>query len=55
MVALSMLVLMLVLVRHHTPAEAALLLGLMVPTALTGRWLLRDLRVDPARQPASTG
>lgn len=55
MVALSMLVLLLVLVRHHTPAEAALLLGLMVPTALTGRWLLRDLRVDPARQPASTG
>jgi hypothetical protein len=55
MVALSMLVLLLVLVRHHTPAEAALLLGLAVPTALTGRWLLRDLRVDPARQPASTG
>ena len=31
-----------------------MLLGLLVPTALAARWLLRDLRVHPANFPAGT-
>jgi hypothetical protein len=52
LVALSALILVVVLARHHEPAEAALLLGLLVPIGLAGRWLLRDLRVHPANFPA---
>jgi hypothetical protein len=54
LVALSVLVLVVELSRHHTPAEAALLLALLVPIALAARWLLRDLRVHPANFPAPT-
>jgi hypothetical protein len=54
LVALSGLILVVVLARHHEPAEAALLLGLLLPIALAGRWLLRDLRVHPAGLPSPT-
>ena len=52
MVGLAALVLVVELARHHEPAEAALLLALLVPTALGGRRLLEDLRVHPAGFPA---
>jgi hypothetical protein len=52
MIALAALVLVVAVARHHAPAEAGLLLGLLVPTALAGRWLLRDLRVHPSNFPA---
>lgn len=51
MVGLAALVLVVELARHHAPAEAAVLLGLLGPTALAGRWLLRDLRVHPSNFP----
>ena len=54
LVALSGLILVVELARHHAAAEAAVLLGLLVPTALAARWLLRDLRVHPANFPAGT-
>lgn len=54
MVALSVLVLLVELVRNHAPLEAALLLGLIGVSAIAARRLLRDLRVDPARLPAAT-
>ncbi|MCX4410226.1 MULTISPECIES: hypothetical protein [unclassified Streptomyces] len=31
-------------VRHHRPAEVAVLLGAMLPHVLLGTWLLRRLR-----------
>ena len=52
MVALSIFILCIVLVRHHTLAESGLLLSLLVVSALAARWLLRDLRVHPANFPA---
>ena len=54
MVALGVFVLVIELTRHHTLAEAGLLLGFLLLTALAGRWLLRDLRVHPANFPAAT-
>jgi hypothetical protein len=54
MVALSLFLLVIELARHHTLAEAGLLLVLMLTTALAARWLLRDLRVHPANFPAAT-
>lgn len=53
LVGLSSLILVVELIRHHTLAEAAVLLGLLVPSALAARWLLRDLRVHPANFPAT--
>ena len=50
-VGLAALVLVVEVARHHALAEAALLLGLLAPTALAGRWLLRDLRVRPSNFP----
>ena len=42
-------------VRNHEPAEAALLLALLLVAALlAGRWLLRDLRAHPANFPEPT-
>jgi hypothetical protein len=38
-------------VRHHAPAEAALLASLLAACLLAGRWLLRDLRAHPANFP----
>jgi hypothetical protein len=52
LVALAVLLLVLELARHHAPTEAALLLGLLVPIAVAGNWLLRDLRGHPANFPA---
>jgi hypothetical protein len=54
LVGLAVLVLAGELVRHHGPAEAAILLGLLAPTALAGRWLVRDLRLHPSNFPAPT-
>jgi hypothetical protein len=54
LVALAALVLMVELVRHHNPTEAALLVGVLVPIVLAGRWLLRDLRAHPAGFPSPT-
>jgi hypothetical protein len=55
LVAVSSLILIVELARHHTLAEAAVLLGLLLPIALAARWLLRDLRIHPANFPAPTG
>ena len=52
MVCLGALVLVVGLARHHEPPEALLLLGLLVPTALAARGLLRDLRAHPSNFPA---
>ena len=52
MVCLGALVLVVGLARHHEPPEALLLLGLLVPTALAARWLLRDLLAHPSNFPA---
>jgi len=52
MVGLSSLILAVEAARHPTPGDEMLLLGLLVPTALAGRWLLRDLRAHPADFPA---
>ncbi len=49
--ALALLILLVEVARHHARAEAVLLLGLLIAIALTGRWLLRDLRVHPANFP----
>jgi hypothetical protein len=51
LVALAALVAAVGLARNHEPAEAALLLGLLVACALEARFLLRDLRVHPANFP----
>ena len=54
MVALAGLILLVELARHHDPAEAVVLLGLLAVVALGGRWLLRDLRLHPANFPVPT-
>jgi hypothetical protein len=54
LIALSLLVLVAVGARHHEPAEAALLLGLLGLALATGRWLLRDFRAHPANFPDAT-
>lgn len=54
MVALSVLVVLVELVRHHTPVDVALLAGLLLSFALAARWLVRDLRRHPAGFPAPT-
>lgn len=51
LVGLAALILVIEVARHHTPAEAALLLGLLAAVALAARWLLRDLRAHPAAFP----
>jgi hypothetical protein len=55
LVALSALILLLEVARHHAPTETALLLALLAAIALAGRWLLRDLRVHPANFPYPSG
>jgi hypothetical protein len=52
LVALASVIIVAEGARHHSPAEAALLVGLLVPVVLAARWLLRDLRVHPANFPA---
>jgi Transposase DDE domain len=54
LVGLAGLVLLAEGVRHHEPAEAALLVGLLAAGAPAARWLLRDLRAHPANFPAPT-
>ena len=51
LIALSLLVLVAVDTRHHDPAEATLLIGLLALALATGRWLLRDFRSHPAGFP----
>jgi hypothetical protein len=51
MVGLGALIALAELVRHHRPAEAALLGGVLGAALLAGRWLARDLRVHPANFP----
>jgi hypothetical protein len=51
MVGLAELLLAAEGVRHHEPAEAALLLGTLVLAALATWWLARDLRAHPASFP----
>lgn len=55
MVVLAGIILLAELARHHSPAEGVLLVGLLVPTALAARWLLRDLRLHPVNVPSATG
>lgn len=55
LVALSLLVLVVELARHHRLGELALLSGLLIVTALAARWLLRDLRAHPSNFPATSG
>ncbi|MDP9292806.1 MAG: hypothetical protein M3O90_00030 [Actinomycetota bacterium] len=54
MIGLSALILVIEAARHHTPAEAATLLGQLVATATAAWWLLRDLRLHPANFPIRT-
>jgi hypothetical protein len=54
LLAVSALILLVEVVRHHRPIETALLLALLVLIATAGRWLLRDLRVHPANFSAPT-
>ena len=54
LVALAVLVLGVGLVRNHATAELATLLGLLLITAITGRWLVRDFVAHPANFPSPT-
>jgi hypothetical protein len=54
MVVLGALILVLEATRHHEPAEAAVLLALLVAVGLAAWWMLRDLRLHPASFPAPT-
>jgi hypothetical protein len=55
LVALSGLILLVELVRHHDPAGLALLIAALGVVALGGHLLARDLRRHPANFPAPTG
>jgi hypothetical protein len=53
LVALAALVLVVEAARHHTAgADVAVVVASLAATALTGRWLARDLRAHPANFPA---
>jgi hypothetical protein len=52
MIALGALILIAEGIRHHEPAEAAVLIVLLAVGALAGRWLLRDLIAHPVNFPA---
>lgn len=54
LVGLGGLVVLVELLRHHGAEEAALLLAMLAVAALSGRWLLRDLRAHPANFPLSS-
>jgi hypothetical protein len=53
LVAVSAVVLLVELVRHHAPPELALILPALGLTLVAGRWLLRDLRRHPGNFPAT--
>jgi Transposase DDE domain len=55
LVALSGLILLVELVRHHDLAGIALLVAALGVVALGGRWLVRDLRRHPTNFPAPAG
>ena len=55
LIALSALILLIELARHHAAAETALLLALLAAIALAGRWLMRDLRVRATNFPYPSG
>jgi hypothetical protein len=55
LVALGTLIAAVELVRHHRPAEAALLAAMLVAGGLAARWLARDLRAHPANFPVPGG
>lgn len=52
LVAVSVLVLLVELARHHAPADLAALLPALALAAWAGRWLARDLRRHPTNFPA---
>ena len=54
LIALSVLILIVELARHHTAIEAPLLLALLALLVLAGSRLLRDLRIYPANFPIGT-
>jgi hypothetical protein len=54
LIALSALILLVEVARHHALGDVALLLGLLALIVLAGRWLLRDLQTHPANFPAPT-
>ena len=54
LVALSLFVVAIGVVRNHRPDEAALLLVLLVAALGVGRWLWRDFRTHPAGFPEPT-
>jgi Transposase DDE domain len=53
MVALGAVIALAEGVRHHRPAEAAVLGAVLVAGVLAGRWLGRDLRAHPANFPGA--
>jgi hypothetical protein len=55
LVVLAACVLLVEIVRHHRPAEAAVLCALLALCVLVGRFLLRDLRAHPANFPEPSG
>jgi Transposase DDE domain len=55
LVLLAGLIVLVELARNHAANDAAVLLALLVPVGLSGRWLLRDLRVHPANFPDAAG
>ena len=54
LVALAVLVVLAAGARNHAPAEAGVLLGVLIVAALAARWLVRDLRAHPAGFPTPT-
>lgn len=55
LVVLAVLIVVVEAARHHDPAEAAVLLGVLIVAALSGRWLARDFLAHPAGFPTPTG
>ena len=53
LVGLAVLMLVVVLARHHDASEAALLFAVLAPVIVTARWLLRDLRAHPVEFPGA--
>jgi hypothetical protein len=52
LVALAAMIVVVELVRHHRPDEAAVLAAALVAVALAGRWLARDFVAHPSNFPA---
>ena len=54
LVALAVFTVLVAGVRHHAPAEAGLLVGVLVVAGLAARWLVRDSMTHPSGFPEST-